>query len=68
MPKKILKVTGNWDGNVFAIMGNTRRALREAGVPEEKIRATLSGCMTGDYSHALGTCIKALEDEGYEVR
>jgi hypothetical protein len=68
MKKKVLKIAGNWDGNVFAIMGNTRRALREAGVPQEKISQVIDECMKGDYSYAIGTCMKALEEAGYEIR
>lgn len=68
MKKKVLKVAGNWDGNVFAIMGNTKRALRDAGVPQEKISQVLEECTRGDYSHAVGTCMNALTEAGYEVR
>jgi hypothetical protein len=68
MKKKVLKVTGKWDGNVFAVMGNTKRALRDAGVPQDKISQVLDECTKGDYSHALGTCMKALEEAGYEAR
>lgn len=66
--KKVLMVTGKWDGNVFAIMGNTKRALRDAGVPQEKISQVLGECTKGDYSHAVATCMNALEEAGYEVR
>lgn len=68
MKKKVLKVTGKWDGNAFAIMGNTKRALREAGVSAEKISQTIEECTKGDYYHLIGVCMKALEDAGYEVR
>ncbi len=68
MRKKVLKITGNWDGNVFAIMGNTRRALKDAGVPQENISQVIEECTKGDYSHAVGTCVKALEEAGYEIR
>ena len=53
--KKVLQVTGKWDGNVFAIMGNTRRALMDAGVSKEKISLVIDQCKTGDYSHAVVT-------------
>jgi hypothetical protein len=66
--KKVLKVAGKWDGNVFAIMGNTKRALRDAGVVEEKISQVLEECTKGDYSHAVGICMNALTEAGYEVR
>jgi hypothetical protein len=68
MKKKVLKVTGEWDGNVFAIMGNTKKALRDAGVGQEKISQVLDECTKGDYSHAVATCMSALTEAGYEVR
>jgi len=72
LPKrqKVLQVTGpgGWDGNVFAIMGNTRRALKDAGIPQEKISQVFGECTKGDYSHAVATCVSALTEAGYEVR
>jgi hypothetical protein len=68
MKKKVLRVTGNWDGNVFAIMGNTKRALKDAGVPQEKISQVLSECTKGDYNHAVAMRVNALTEAGYEVR
>ena len=67
MKKKILKVSGNWDGNVFAIMGNTKRALKDAGVTQEKISQMLDECTKGDYNHAVATCMNALTEAGYEI-
>ena len=67
MKKKILKVSGNWDGNVFAIVGNTKRALKDAGVTQEKISQMLDECTKGDYNHAVATCMNALTEAGYEI-
>ena len=65
--KKVLRMT-EWDGNIFAVMGNTKQALKDAGVEKAKISAVIDECTKGDYSHALATCMKALKDAGYEVR
>ena len=68
MKKKVLKVSGNWDGNAFAIVGNTKRALRDAGVPQEKIGQVFDECTRGDYIHLIAICMSALAEAGYEVR
>jgi len=49
-------------------MGNTRRLLRDAGVEAEKISQILDDCKKGDYSHAVATCMYALQEAGYEIR
>lgn len=66
--KKVLKMAGKWDGNAFAVMGNTKKALKEAGVPEEKIKQTIDDCTKGDYGHLVATCVGALTEAGYVVR
>ena len=68
MKKKVLKISGKWDGNAFAIMGNTKHALEEAGVEKTKISQALEECKKGDYSHLIATCVKALTEAGYVVR
>jgi len=68
MRKKILKISGKWDSNAFAIMGNTKLALVEAGVEKAKIDLMLDECKKGDYSHLIATCVEALTGAGYEVR
>ena len=68
MRKKILKMSSKWDGNAFAVMGNTQEALRDAGVEQVKISQVLDECMKGDYSNLLAVCVGALTDAGYEVR
>jgi hypothetical protein len=65
--KKLLRMT-RWDGNVFAVMGNTKQALKEAGVDKAKISAVIEECTKGDYNHALATCMAALKEAGYEIR
>jgi len=68
MKKKVLKISNEWDGNAFAIMGNTKRALKDAGVPHEKISQMLDECTKGDYPHLIATCMSALTEAGYEIR
>jgi len=41
------------DGNAFAILGNVRRAMREAGVPNEVISEYFEKAMSGDYNNLL---------------
>ena len=65
--KKFLKMT-KWDGNAFSVMGNTQRALKEAGVEKTKISAVIDECTKGDYNHVLATCMTALKEAGYELR
>jgi hypothetical protein len=49
------------DGNAFAIIGRVRRALREAGVPEEEIRRFVEEAMAGDYDDMLRTVMRYVE-------
>jgi hypothetical protein len=37
-------------------------------VPDEEISQILDDCKKGDYSHAVATCMDALEEAGYEIR
>lgn len=55
--KPILKLTGT-DGNVFSIMGRAVRTLRNAKYPQEKIDTFVAEMKSGDYGHALRTCMK----------
>jgi hypothetical protein len=66
--RKVLNVTGKWDANAFSILSNTRKALAEAGVPNERIEQVVGEATSGTYAHLLCTCIRALEEAGYEVR
>ncbi len=68
MRTKVLKISGKWDGNAFAIMGNTKHALEDAKVPKEKIDEMLDKCTKGNYTHLIATCVEALTEAGYEVR
>jgi hypothetical protein len=49
------------DENVFAIVERVQRALREAGVPADDIKAfTLEAC-SSDYYHLLETVLRTVE-------
>lgn len=41
------------DGNAFLIMGRVRRALREAGIPDEEIERYTREASSGEYDHLL---------------
>lgn len=43
------------DGNVFAIIGRTSRALRRGGVSKEERDEFSAEAMSGGYDHALQT-------------
>jgi hypothetical protein len=46
------------DGNVFSIIGRVSEALRRAEVPPEEIKEFQNETMSGDYDHAIQTCMK----------
>jgi hypothetical protein len=49
------------DENAFAILERVQRALREAGVPADDIKAfTLEAC-SGDFHHLLETVLRTVE-------
>lgn len=51
------------DGNAFAILGRTRRALQEAGASRDEIAAFLREATAGDYDQLLGTVLRWVEVE-----
>jgi Domain of unknown function (DUF4314) len=53
-PEVQVQLTGQ-DGNAFAILGRTAKALRQAGVPEEEIDSFFAEATSGDYDHLLQT-------------
>lgn len=57
MSKPKLQLTGT-DGNVFSILGKARRAVRIAKWPKEKIDKFTAEATSGNYDHALQTCMK----------
>ena len=48
------------DGNVFAIIGRVRLALRRTGVHPDDIEAFTNECDKGNYDHALQTVMRTV--------
>ena len=48
----------NDDGNVFLVLGTVKKALGRAGVSREEIDLFLDEATSGDYDHALVTCMR----------
>lgn len=55
--KPELRLIGE-DGNVFFILGKAVREAKRAGWAEEKIKEFQEKAMSGDYNHALFTCME----------
>jgi hypothetical protein len=53
-PEVQVQLSGQ-DGNAFAILGRTAKALRQAGVPQEEIDSFFAEATSGDYDHLLQT-------------
>ncbi len=73
-PEVNVKLIGE-DGNAFAILGRTTRAMRLAGVPAAEIDAFRAEATSGDYNNLLQTVMRwvatdeeedAEEDEFYD--
>jgi hypothetical protein len=56
-PEVHVQLTGA-DGNGFMIIGLVQKALREADVPPEEIKAFVEEATSGDYAHLLQTCMR----------
>jgi hypothetical protein len=46
------------DGNALSIIARVSKALRQADIPDEEIRAFKTDAMSGNYDHLLQTCMK----------
>jgi hypothetical protein len=46
------------DGNAFAILGRTTRALRQAGLDQDEIDQYYSEATAGGYDHLLQTTMR----------
>lgn len=51
------------DGNAFAILGRTKRALQQAGANADEVAAFLREATAGDYDHLLATVLRWVEAE-----
>jgi hypothetical protein len=59
-PKPKLMLTGG-DGNAFSILGRAKRAAKEAGWSDEKIRAFIQEATGGDYDHLVQVVMREFD-------
>lgn len=53
-PHVFVQLSGQ-EGNTFAILGRTRKALRAGGCTEQRLAAFWAEATSGDYDHLLMT-------------
>jgi hypothetical protein len=56
-PNIEVQLTGK-DGNAFFIIGTVRRALRQAGLPEDEVTSFSHEVTRADYDNVLQTCMR----------
>ena len=61
-PDICVQLTGE-DGNAFAILGRTTRALRQAGLAQDEIDQYYAEATSGDYDHLLQTTMRWVDWE-----
>jgi hypothetical protein len=61
-PDIFVPLTGE-DGNAFAILGRTTRALRQAGLGKDEIDQYYAEATSGDYDHLLQTTMRWVDWE-----
>ena len=61
-PDICVQLTGE-DGNAFAILGRTTRALRHAGLDQDEIDQYYAEATSGDYDHLLQTTMRWVDWE-----
>jgi len=59
-PHVKVKLTGR-DGNAYAILGATRRALKDAGVAQKDIDEYYNKATDGDYDHLIQVTMKTVD-------
>ena len=60
--KPTVKLIGE-DGNAFAVIGKTKKALRKAGASKDVIDCYTTEAMGGDYANVLVTTMKYVNVE-----
>lgn len=55
------------DGNVFSVLGTTKRLLRRAGASDEYVAAYLAEATAGDYDHAIQASMAYLDGSPAEA-
>ena len=59
-PHVTVQLTGQ-DGNAFAILGATKKAMQRAGVDPADIEAYMAEATAGDYNHLLATTMNTVD-------
>lgn len=54
------------DGNAFAILGRTRRALQQGGVSNDVVNRFIKEAMSSNYDHLLQTVMDWVHTDGEE--
>lgn len=49
------------DGNAYAVMGYTSRAMRHAGFSKEEIDEMMNKAMSSDYDNLLCVCMEYID-------
>lgn len=55
------------DGNAFAILGRTRRALQQGGVSHDVVNRFIKDAMSSNYDHLLQTVMDWVHVDGEET-
>lgn len=55
------------DGNAFAILGRTRRALQQGGVSQDVVNRFIKDAMSSNYDHLLQTVMDWVHVDGEET-
>ena len=61
-PRAKVRMVGA-DGNAFAVLGRTRRALQSAGASPDDVAAFLREATVGNYGQLLATVVRWVEAE-----
>ena len=61
-PRVRVRLVGE-DGNAFAILGRTKRALQSAGASPEDVAAFIGEATAGNYDDLLATVMRWVEAE-----
>ena len=57
-----VKLVGE-NGNAFAVLGQVKKALKQAGVSADDVQAFLNEAMSGDYDHLLQVVMQTVDVE-----
>ena len=57
-PEIKVQLTGNVDGNAFAILAACRKAARKAGIPDDEVEVFIEEATSGSYDELIRTCMR----------